>query len=427
MSENKKKVGIIVQRYGAQINGGSEALAKMIAEKLTGKYDVTVLTSRAIDYHEWEPVLKKGIEYENGVKIIRFDHGMRKVLTPAEIHLENRKSRGRFWYQKLYRLLGKPKWYRSLIPGAEAKGINEKRWIELQGPYIKELVPYLKKNADSFAAYIFLTYIFYPAASGMPEVGSKSIFIPTMHDEPAAHMPVFQGVMRSPAYIFFLTEAEKAFSKKTFDIVHIPSKVISVGIDVPSLQPDPAAIARFNITGKYILYLGRIEPHKGCVELLEYFLAFNKKYPGRLQLVMAGRNTMDAVDDPAVIYAGFVSEEEKWQLLKQAEALVLSSRYESLSLVLLESFACKVPVIASAYSEVLKNHIAKSNGGWAYTDYDSFEKALEEVIAGDNLAGKGAAGYEYVKQNYSWEKVMKEFDDTISFIEDKNKIGKHSE
>ena len=55
-----KKIGLIVQRYGRQINGGAEVLARMVAEKLALKYDITVLTSRAVDYHFWEPELPEG-------------------------------------------------------------------------------------------------------------------------------------------------------------------------------------------------------------------------------------------------------------------------------------------------------------------------------------------------------------------------------
>ena len=93
----KKSIAFIIQRYGKQINGGSEVLARMMAEKLIDNYDITVLTSRAIDYNTWEPVLAKGVSYENGIKIIRFDHPIKD--SDKKIHQDNRRQRGRFFYQ----------------------------------------------------------------------------------------------------------------------------------------------------------------------------------------------------------------------------------------------------------------------------------------------------------------------------------------
>ena len=48
-----KKIGIIIQRYGKNVNGGAEVHARMIAEQLMNKYDVTILTSCAQDYISW--------------------------------------------------------------------------------------------------------------------------------------------------------------------------------------------------------------------------------------------------------------------------------------------------------------------------------------------------------------------------------------
>ncbi len=39
---NEKNIGIIVQRYGLEICDGAELHARMIAERLAAKYNVTV-------------------------------------------------------------------------------------------------------------------------------------------------------------------------------------------------------------------------------------------------------------------------------------------------------------------------------------------------------------------------------------------------
>lgn len=68
-----KKIGIIVQRYGLELNGGAEVHARILAEHLNIKYDIQVLTTSQKEitsennkyYSEKEDVI-------NGVKTLRF-------------------------------------------------------------------------------------------------------------------------------------------------------------------------------------------------------------------------------------------------------------------------------------------------------------------------------------------------------------------
>ena len=409
-----KKIGLIVQRYGRQINGGAEVLARMVAEKLALKYDITVLTSRAVDYHFWEPELPEGESEENGVKIIRFDH---KPKTAAKkVHRLKRQYRGRLLYQKTYRLIGKPKWYLKLFPSAEVGEKEGLLWVENQGPAMYGLVKYLKKNEQEYDAFIFVTYLYYPSVLGLLAVPHKSIFIPTMHDEQPAYFPIFKKTMASPRSLMFLTESEKKFSNQLFDIAHIRQDVMSVGIETVDDQKNSELIKKFNIKGKYIIYVGRIDAAKGCNELLKFYTKFTSQNTDLITLVLAGKNMIEEGVHKNIIYVGFVSDEEKEQLMKYAEALIIPSKYESLSLVVLESFACKVPVIANGECQVLKEHLVKSNGGWTYTNENEFFDVLKKVIVGTENVQKGLNGYQYVTNNYSWQKAISVFDDAINFV-----------
>ena len=409
-----KKIGLIVQRYGRQVNGGAEVLARMVAEKLALKYDVTVLTSRALDYHFWEPKLPEGESEENGVKIIRFDH--KPKAAAKKVHRLNRQYRGRLLYQKLYRFIGEPSWYLKLFPSAEVGEKEGLLWVENQGPATYNLIKYLEDNEKDYEAFIFVTYLYYPSVFGLLTVPHKSIFIPTMHDEQPAYFPIFKKTMASPRSLMFLTESEKIFSNRLFNIADIRQDVMSVGIDAVDDQKNSEDIKKFNIKGKYIIYVGRIDAAKGCKDLLKSFVSFTNSNKESITLVLAGKNMIEAAVKENIIYAGFVSDEEKEQLMKHAEALIIPSKYESLSLVVLESFACKVPVIANAECEVLKDHIVNSNGGWTYTNEEEFSSVLKKVIEGTENEQKGLDGYKYVTNNYSWQKAMTVFDDAIDFI-----------
>lgn len=67
-----KKIAIINQRYGLEVNGGSELYSRQIAERLKAKYEVEVLTSCAVEYVKWQNYYKEGVEDINGVTVRRF-------------------------------------------------------------------------------------------------------------------------------------------------------------------------------------------------------------------------------------------------------------------------------------------------------------------------------------------------------------------
>ena len=47
------KLAVVVQRYGADLNGGAELHARYIAERLAKHVEVEVLTTCAADYISW--------------------------------------------------------------------------------------------------------------------------------------------------------------------------------------------------------------------------------------------------------------------------------------------------------------------------------------------------------------------------------------
>ncbi|MEG2842568.1 MAG: hexosyltransferase, partial [Ruthenibacterium sp.] len=66
------KIAIINQRYGLEVNGGSELYSRQIAEKLTQNYDVDAITTCALDYTTWENYYPAGVETIHGVTVRRF-------------------------------------------------------------------------------------------------------------------------------------------------------------------------------------------------------------------------------------------------------------------------------------------------------------------------------------------------------------------
>ena len=65
-------LAVVVQRYGAEINGGAELHARYIAEHLARHHAVEVLTTCARDYVTWRNEWPSGTEQVNGVTVRRF-------------------------------------------------------------------------------------------------------------------------------------------------------------------------------------------------------------------------------------------------------------------------------------------------------------------------------------------------------------------
>src|SRR5262249_26241259 len=148
-----------------------------------------------------------------------------------------------------------------------------------------------------------------------------------------------------------------------------PSAVIGIGLD-PLRQRPPRTIA--SVSQPYVLYLGRIDPNKGCETLLRYFLKRQETVGGRVQLVMAGPANMPIPDHPSIVCLGYIEEEARDTLLANAAALIVPSPYESLSIVLLEAWNHGVAALVNGRCSVLKGQALRSDGALYYHHYDEF-------------------------------------------------------
>jgi glycosyltransferase involved in cell wall biosynthesis len=118
-----------------------------------------------------------------------------------------------------------------------------------------------------------------------------------------------------------------------------------------------------------------------------------------------------------VRYLGFLSEEEKAAAMAGARAIVCPSPYESLSIVLLEGFAARVPGLVNGRSPVLKDHCLRSNGGLYYEDRDEFAEALDLLATNEAVAKRlGAGGRRYVDANYRWDVVIEKYRTLIEAV-----------
>ena len=168
--------------------------------------------------------------------------------------------------------------------------------------------------------------------------------------------------------------------------------------------------------GRFLLYGGRIDPGKGCEELLEYFTSY-KEHGGDALLVLMGVKLMQLPEVPWVKFAGLLSERERLQALEAATIVVVPSPYESLSLLALEAMAVGTPVLCNGRSDVLVEHCLKSNAGLFYTDRDEFVEGATLLLDDERLRrAMGRNGKEYVKRNYRWDVILSKYDRLIAAV-----------
>ncbi|MEI2395816.1 glycosyltransferase family 4 protein [Paenibacillus phytohabitans] len=388
----KKKIAFVVQRYGLEVNGGSELSCRLIAEKLSQHYEVEILTTKALDYVTWENHYPEDVETINGITVRRF-----KTNFPRESKNFNRINE---------QVFTKPQ-----------KNIyDELEWMRAQGPASFELIEYIKKNQNQYHKIIFFTYLYFTTFFGLPQAAEKAILVPTAHDEPYIYFSMFKPLFHLPRSIIFLTEEEKEFVHKTFSNQYINNVVAGVGVDVPAKEIDISAFKeKFKINYDYLLYVGRIDESKGCKELFEYYLEYKRTAPNAPKLLLLGKSVIDIPEDPDIIPLGFVSDDEKFAAMKAAEILMMPSKFESLSMVVLESLYYETPVIVNGHCDVLVGHCVRGNAGLYYTDYNEFEYCLDLMLSNKGLCEfMGSNGRDYVINNFDWDVITNKF---ISCIE----------
>jgi glycosyltransferase involved in cell wall biosynthesis len=98
----------------------------------------------------------------------------------------------------------------------------------------------------------------------------------------------------------------------------------------------------------------------------------------------------------------------------------MPSKYESLSMVLLEAWHCKKPVLVNGQCEVLKGQCRRSNAGLWYENYEEFSACLNLLLTDGHLRELlGNNGRKFVDMYYSWEIIEKKY---LNLIE---RLGNH--
>ncbi len=378
------KIAIVVQRYGEEVNGGAELHARWLAEHLLRLADVHVLTTCAIDYNTWANSYPPGESELNGVNIHRF---------PVDsLRIANMKERTAALLLQDHTLF------------------DEFLWVKDQGPYATELFEFIRKSYDHFDYFIFFTYLYAPTFFGLPLVSDKAILVPTAHEEPYIELPAFRSLFHLPQTIVYNTEPEMLHVHQVTGNQQVPGIVAGIGINVPDELNGDRFRQKTGINGDFILYVGRVDKSKNVPQLLDFFSRFQMEQDRKLKLVLMGKVSIPLPDHPDLLSLGFVTEQDKFDALQAATALVVPSLYESLSMVSLEAWLAKTPVLVNGQCSVLKYQCRRSNGGLYYHTYDEFTQALMTLLDDPSLCLQlGEQGRSFVSKRYDWDIVVAKY------------------
>jgi glycosyltransferase involved in cell wall biosynthesis len=194
----------------------------------------------------------------------------------------------------------------------------------------------------------------------------------------------------------------------------VPHVVVGVGSEVPAETSPERFRAKYGIASPFVVYVGRIDENKGCKELFSHFERYARAVAGDLALVLMGHAVLPVPDHPRIRHLGFVSDQDKFDGIAAADALVMPSYFESLSMVALEAWALGKPVIANGRCDVLQGQCLRSNAGLFYESYEEFLETLSLVQSNRRLAAAmGRNGREYFQRHYAWPVIVRKYVDMI--------------
>lgn len=388
MSPDPHRLRLVVPRYGAEVSGGSELLMRRLAHALRERsWDVEVWTTTAVDEATWSAGYPAGDTVDTGVRVRRFPVVRRRPP--------------RFFRQMSRAVFRLPA---ALRP--------EAAWLAVQGPYAPALVRALRGKADR--ASVFMPYLYHPIIRGLPAATRPRVLIPAAHDEPALRLRAVGRAAAAADALWYSSEEERALMESAHPVAaRRPHAVGTVAVAPPAGVDGEGFRSRRGL-GRYLLYAGRFTPGKGVDVLLEGYARLRLRRP-EVSLALAGDSTALQECPEGVVRLGWLDEAELWSAVAAADAVVVPSRMESLSLVTLEAWAMGRPCLLHAGSPVLAGQAARSGGALLFRDAEELAVAAERLLADPAAAGRmGEAGRSHVARQYRWDAVIERLEGLIA-------------
>lgn len=385
MAGGGDRIAIVVPRYGEEILGGAETLARGLAENLVDRgLEVDVLTTCARDHFTWQNYYRPGSEIINHVHVRRFPVNQNRNLA---------------------RFLDLS---RKIATHQELTTEEQYRWID-EGVHSASLYDYIGRRGDLYDLFIFVPYLFGTTYYGSTIRPEKSIIWPCLHDEPYAYFEATRSMLEECRGIMFNSWPEMEFARDRLRVPNDGMRVIGFGFhDIRGVED--RFRKKYRMGERFILYSGRLEAAKNLPLLVSYFTKYKERNQNDLLLILMGTGPEILPRRRDIVELGFKQGQEKLDAYAAATILCQPSVNESFSIVLMEGWLSEIPALVHDLCPVTKYHCQKSNGGLYFGNYEEFEECVNLLVERPDLRRQmGANGRRYVLTNYNWDRIVGKF------------------
>jgi glycosyltransferase involved in cell wall biosynthesis len=250
------------------------------------------------------------------------------------------------------------------------------------------------------------------------------------------HFQLTKRVLRGAARIFAVSNFTKLEIEKLFNIPSGRIEVVHNAIDERLLHGHASAadrqliVERYQVTYPFLLYAGRISPHKNVVRMIEAFSALKTElekdqvYPD-LKLIIIGddlsgnpdlrRTVIRSGMQNDVRFLGFVPIEVLRTFYDAAKIFVFPSLYEGFGLPPLEAMAHGTPVVTSNVTSLPE---VVGNAAVLVHPENVFEimRALHRVLMDQPLREKMKERSLRQATKFSWEKSVRRIRDVYQEV-----------
>jgi D-inositol-3-phosphate glycosyltransferase len=217
------------------------------------------------------------------------------------------------------------------------------------------------------------------------------------------------------------TEHERDALRRLYGLAPQKLRIVPCGVDLEAFTPGSAAerrAARQVLApgqAPTLLCVGRLDPIKGLDLLLESVARLRTQ----ARLIMVGG---DPAGDPEVerlraraeelgiaervAFPGAVPQEELPRYYRAADAVVVTSRYESFGLVAVEALACGTPVVAAQVGGLPSILHEGTNGLLVrWRSPQAFAERLDELLGDEALRARLAANARPSVERFDWRHI----------------------
>lgn len=221
-------------------------------------------------------------------------------------------------------------------------------------------------------------------------------------------MKIYQGAVLQSASLLVATADQELRNLRNLGFKQ-PIAVVPNGVDVGHVTHRGE-----NIGIKTFLFLSRVHPKKGLLDLVEAWAAVRQ--PGWRIVIAGGDEEGYRAKVEALIrqkglesdfqFAGFVDGAHKQACFDQADVFILPTYSENFGIAVAEALANELPVITTTgapWADLVQHRC----GWWVRPGVPGISSALVEAMACDPCALKqmGQRGRQLVLDKYSWNKI----------------------